>query len=91
MGRRADAVRAHGEICPIQGHFGATDQNPTLEDMAKLDTELTKNGKAHEFYVYQDTGHSFMDPHHPDRYVEKSDRESWARGLEFLRKHLSVQ
>ena len=37
--------------CPIQGHFGATDQNPTLEDMAKLDAELTKHGKAHEFYV----------------------------------------
>jgi hypothetical protein len=29
-----------------------------------------------------------MDPHHPERYVEKSDRESWARGLEFLQKHL---
>ena len=56
--------------------------------MAKLDAELTKHGKAHDFYVYPDTGHSFMDPHHPDRYVEKSDRESWARGLEFLRKHL---
>lgn len=75
--------------CPIQGHFGAADQNPTLEDMAKLDAELTKHGKAHEFYVYENTGHSFMDPHHPDRYVEKSDRESWARGLEFLRKHLA--
>jgi len=23
--------------CPLQGHFGETDQNPTLEDMAKLD------------------------------------------------------
>ena len=26
--------------------------------MAKLDAELTKHGKAHEFYVYKDTGHS---------------------------------
>ncbi len=33
--------------------------------MAKLDAELIKHGKAHEFYVYKDTGHSFMDPHHP--------------------------
>jgi hypothetical protein len=31
-----------------------------------------------------------MDPHHPDRYVEKSDRESWARGIEFLKKHLAI-
>ena len=77
--------------CPIQGHFGETDQNPTLEDMAKIAAELTKQGKAHDFYVYKDTGHSFMDRHHPDKYVALSDRESWARGLEFLRKHLAVQ
>ena len=76
--------------CPIQGHFGATDQNPTLEDMAKLDVELTKHGKAHEFYVYRDTGHSFMDPHHPEKYVAESDRLSWHRGMEFLKKHLAA-
>ena len=77
--------------CPIQGHFGETDQNPTLEDMAKIDAELTKHGKAHEFYVYKDTGHSFMDSHHPDKYVAQSDRESWARSMEFLKKYLAVQ
>jgi carboxymethylenebutenolidase len=76
--------------CPIQGHFGETDQNPTLEDMAKIDAELTKHGKAHEFYVYKDTGHSFMDPHHPDKYVAQSDRQSWQRSMEFLKKHLAV-
>jgi carboxymethylenebutenolidase len=58
--------------------------------MAKMDAELTKHAKPHEFYVYENTGHSFMDPHHPDRYVEKSDRDSWARSLEFLAKHLAV-
>jgi carboxymethylenebutenolidase len=76
--------------CPIQGHFGETDQNPTLEDMAKIDAELTKHGKPHEFYVYKDTGHSFMDPHHPDKYVAQSDRESWQRSMEFLKKYLAV-
>ncbi len=76
--------------CPIQGHFGDTDQNPSLEDMAKLDAELTKHGKAHDFYVYKNTGHSFMDPHHPDRYAAESDRVSWQRGMEFLKEHLAV-
>jgi carboxymethylenebutenolidase len=76
--------------CPIQGHFGETDQNPTLEDMAQLDAELTKHAKAHDFYVYKDTGHSFMDPHHPDKYVAQSDRDSWARAMEFLKKHLTA-
>jgi len=77
--------------CPIQGHFGETDLNPTLEDMTKLDAELTKFGKPHDFFVYKDTGHSFMDPHHPDKYVAQSDRESWRRAMEFLQKHLAVQ
>jgi len=77
--------------CSIQGHFGETDQNPTLGDMAKIDAELTKHGKAHEFYIYKDTGHSFMDPHHPDKYVAQSDWESWRRAMEFLQKHLAVQ
>lgn len=76
--------------CPIQGHFGETDQNPTLEDMAKLDAELTKFDKPHEFYVYRKTGHSFMDPHHPERYVAESDRVSWERSMEFLRRHLGA-
>ena len=59
--------------------------------MAKLDAALTKHGKSHDFYVYKDTGHSFMDPHHPEKYVARSDRESWQRSMEFLRKHLAVQ
>jgi carboxymethylenebutenolidase len=75
--------------CPIQGHFGETDQNPTLDDMEKLAAELAKYGKAHDFHAYKNTGHSFMDPHHPDRYVAESDRVSWERGMEFLRKHLA--
>jgi dienelactone hydrolase len=58
--------------------------------MAKIDAELTKYAKPHDFYVYKDTGHSFMDRHHPDKYVAQSDRESWARSMEFLKKHLAV-
>src|SRR5437868_1808285 len=38
--------------CPIQGHFGADDKNPSPEDMRKLDAELTKFGNAHEFHTY---------------------------------------
>lgn len=76
--------------CPIQGHFGETDQNPSLEDMAKLDAELTKYGKAHEFFSYKNTGHAFLDRHHPEKYVAESDRLSWQRGFEFLRKHLAT-
>ena len=35
--------------CPLQGHFGETDKNPTLEDMEKIAAELTKFGKLMSF------------------------------------------
>ena len=47
--------------CPLQGHFGAEDKNPSPEDMAKLDTELNKFQKPHEFLSYPNAGHGFMD------------------------------
>jgi carboxymethylenebutenolidase len=76
--------------CPIQGHFGETDQNPTLEDMAKIDAELKKYGKVHEFFVYKGAGHGFMDRQHPDRYNAQADQESWRRAMEFLKKQLAT-
>jgi carboxymethylenebutenolidase len=74
--------------CPIQGHFGELDKNPSLEDMRKLDAELTKHGKAHEFYSYPGADHAFMDPHHVDRYHAQADQLSWPRTLDFFRKYL---
>ena len=77
--------------CPLQGHFGETDKNPTLEDMEKIAAELTKFGKAHEFHVYRGAGHAFMDRHHVEKYYAQADQESWPRAMEFLKKHLAVQ
>jgi len=78
-----------GEIhCPIQGHFGADDANPSPEDMAKLDAELTKFGKAHEFYSYSNAGHAFMDDT-KESYRRHADEASWPRTLEFLKRHLN--
>jgi carboxymethylenebutenolidase len=74
--------------CPVQGHFGEEDKNPSLEDMRKLDAELTKHGKAHEFYSYPGAGHAFLDRHHADKYHPQADQISWPRTLDFLRRHL---
>jgi carboxymethylenebutenolidase len=76
--------------CPIQGHFGEIDKNPSLDDMRKLDAELTKHGKAHEFYTYAGANHAFMDRHHAARYHAQADQVSWPRTLEFFKKHLSA-
>ena len=45
--------------CPIQRHFGAEDKNPSPEDMRKLDAELTRWGKLHEFHTYAGAAHAF--------------------------------
>ena len=74
--------------CPIQGHFGEVDKNPSLDDMRKLEVELTKHGKAHEFYTYAGADHAFMDRHHAARYHAQADQVSWPRTLDFFRKHL---
>ena len=42
-------------------HFGEVDQNPSQEDMKKLDAELTRLGKPHQFYTYPGADHAFMD------------------------------
>ena len=79
------------QISPIQGHFGELDKNPSLEDMHKLDLELTKHGKAHEFYTYPGANHAFMDPHHVGRYHAEADQLSWPRTLDFFRKYIVAE
>ena len=64
--------------CPLQGHFGADDTNPSPEDMARLDTELTKFNKPHEFYSYADAGHAFLDST-KDSYRRHADEASWPK------------
>jgi carboxymethylenebutenolidase len=76
--------------CPIQGHFGAEDKNPSPEDMARLDAELTKFKKRHEFYAYPGAGHAFMDST-KDSYRSHADEASWPRTLDFFNRHLSAR
>lgn len=73
--------------CPIMGHFGEEDQNPSPEDMRKLDAELAKHGKVHEFYSYPGAGHGFMD-RHGNKYNARADQASWPRTLDFFRRYM---
>lgn len=75
--------------CPIQGHFGDDDKNPAPEDREKLDAELTKHGKAHEFYAYPSAGHAFMD-NTKGSFRPDAAAAAWPRALEFLARHLSA-
>ena len=73
--------------CPIQGHFGADDQNPSLADMRKLDAELTKWDKAHEFHTYSGAAHAFVNSGSKN-YRPHAAALSWPKATEFFSRHL---
>jgi carboxymethylenebutenolidase len=73
--------------CPLLFHFGGEDGNPSPNDMATLDAEMTKHGKDHEFHAYPGAGHAFMD-FTSARHHEEGSRVSWPRTLDFLARHL---
>ncbi len=73
--------------CPILGHFGEDDENPSPEDVRKLDTELTKYNKAHEFFSYRGAGHAFMN-FAASSFRPDAAQTSWPRTLDFLKKHV---
>ena len=75
--------------CPLLFHFGADDTNPSPDDMAKLDKELTRLGKAHEFYTYAGAGHAFLNFNNPQRYREDATKVSWPRTLDFFKRQLA--
>ena len=77
-----------GEIhCPLIGLFGEEDGNPSPADMRKLDAELTRQGKVHEFHSYPGANHAFMN-RRGNRYHAQADRDSWPKTLAFFEKYL---
>ena len=73
--------------CPIQGHFGAEDQNPSPADMRKLDAELTKYGKPHEFHSYVSAAHAFVNTGSAN-YRPHAAAQAWPKAMEFFSRHL---
>jgi carboxymethylenebutenolidase len=73
--------------CPIMGHFGEDDQNPSPADMRKLDAELRRHGKVHEFYSYANAAHAFAN-FGSGNYREHAASASWPRTFGFFAKHL---
>ena len=74
--------------CPILGHFGETDPNPSLDDMRTIGAELARLGKPHEFHTYPNAGHNFMANHRVELYHEPSSTASWPRTLAFFERYL---
>jgi carboxymethylenebutenolidase len=73
--------------CPIIGFFGAEDANPSPDDVKKIDAELTRLKKWHEFHTYLNAGHAFQN-FIDKRYRERPSRGSWHEMLAFFAEHL---
>lgn len=74
--------------CPVIGFFGSEDTNPSPGDVRKIDAELTRLGKWHEFHMYNDTQHAFQNFLNRDRYRERAARASWEELLAFFTLYL---
>ena len=73
--------------CPVLGLFGEEDGNPNPTDVAKLDAELTRLGKAHEFHSYPGAGHAFMNEDRPS-YRPEAARDAWTKCVAWFERHL---
>ena len=76
--------RLPGIGCPILAFFGAKDANPSPEMMRRLDAELTRLGKEHDFRDFPEAGHAFMNYTNPEFYREAVAEQAWELTLEFL-------
>lgn len=88
MGNMPSPADRIGDIaCPVAGFFGNDDADPSPDDVDRLDALLTGHGIEHEFHRYDDAGHAFMN-FGSGSYREAAARDSWAKALGFLERHL---
>jgi carboxymethylenebutenolidase len=75
--------------CPVLGLFGEDDPNPNPADVAKIDAELTRLGKPHEFHSYPGAGHAFMNEGRPS-HREGAAKDAWGRCVEWFSRYLKA-
>ncbi len=74
--------------CPVMGNFGEEDQNPSPEDVSKIEAELKKHGKVHDFKTYGGAGHGFYCDER-ESYRRDAAEDAFARTLDWFQKHMS--
>jgi carboxymethylenebutenolidase len=72
---------------PVLGLFGDDDPNPNPADVARIDAEMTRLGKAHEFHGYPGVGHAFMAEGRPGHKPEVA-ADAWRRATAWFTRHL---
>jgi carboxymethylenebutenolidase len=72
---------------PVLGLFGEEDQNPTPDDVVKIEAELKKHGKTYEFHMYSGSGHGFHCDARPS-YRPEAARDAWGKAVAWFDKYL---
>lgn len=72
---------------PILGFFGKLDENPSPDDMERLDKELTRLQVDHAFHAYDGVAHAFMDPT-SQIFDQAVADDAWPKAITFLNQHL---
>jgi len=73
---------------PLLGIFALQDHSyATPETVKKMDEELTKLGKQHEFHEY-DADHAFFNDDRPEVYNKAAAEDAWTKTIDFLKKNL---
>ena len=75
--------------CAVLGLFGEDDPNPNPADVAKLDAELTRLSKTHEFHSYAGAGHAFMNEGRPS-YRAEAAADAWTKCVAWFDRYLRV-
>ena len=81
-----------GQIaCRTIGFFGLEDANPSPDDVKKIDAEMTRHGKPHEFHSYEGAGHAFLNFMNAERHRPKQGADAWSKMLAFLEQQPQAQ
>lgn len=74
---------------PILGHFAEDDRGIPAESVEQFRDALENLRKNYEIEIYPNTEHAFANPS-GNNYNEAAAEQAWARTLEFLDLHLSI-
>ena len=73
---------------PVIGFYGKDDENPSPDDVTKIDAKLTELGITHEFHSYEGAGHAFQNFTNPASYRAAATEDSFAKMIAWLGKNL---
>jgi carboxymethylenebutenolidase len=72
---------------PVMGHFGGQDQNPSPDDVAKIEQALKSAGVAYDFKTYPNANHGFNCDERAS-YNKAAADDAWGRTLSWFEKYV---